>query len=76
MRGMQQGAARLFSVSAEVLERPSLVPTSGDCSQGAALHDVMRAHAVVRSVQINHPLDCPICDQGGECDLQDQVRVV
>ena len=22
----------------------------------------------------NHPLDCPICDQGGECDLQDQVR--
>lgn len=23
--------------------------------------------------QINHPLDCPICDQGGECDLQDQV---
>lgn len=25
------------------------------------------------AVQINHPLDCPICDQGGECDLQDQV---
>ena len=24
-------------------------------------------------LQINHPLDCPICDQGGECDLQDQV---
>lgn len=23
-------------------------------------------------LQINHPLDCPICDQGGECDLQDQ----
>src|SRR5690606_24251279 len=23
---------------------------------------------------INHPLDCPICDQGGECDLQDQAR--
>src|ERR1700680_1688045 len=22
---------------------------------------------------INHPLDCPICDQGGECDLQDQT---
>lgn len=21
---------------------------------------------------MNHPLDCPICDQGGECDLQDQ----
>ena len=24
-------------------------------------------------LQINHPLDCPICDQGGECDLQEQV---
>jgi len=23
----------------------------------------------------NHPLDCPICDQGGECDLQDQIMV-
>ena len=22
---------------------------------------------------LNHPLDCPICDQGGECDLQDQA---
>lgn len=24
---------------------------------------------------INHPLDCPICDQGGECDLQDQTLI-
>ena len=24
---------------------------------------------------INHPLDCPICDQGGECDLQDQTKL-
>lgn len=24
---------------------------------------------------INHPLDCPVCDQGGECDLQNQVDV-
>ena len=24
---------------------------------------------------INHPLDCPVCDQGGECDLQDQIDV-
>ena len=22
---------------------------------------------------INHPLDCPVCDQAGECDLQDQT---
>jgi hypothetical protein len=34
-----------------------------------------RAVAVAVLLQINHPLDCPICDQGGECDLQDQVGV-
>ena len=28
--------------------------------------------AVLEFLLINHPLDCPICDQGGECDLQDQ----
>src|ERR1700760_1887792 len=28
---------------------------------------------VVEFLLINHPLDCPICDQGGECDLQDQA---
>ena len=27
---------------------------------------------VMELLLINHPLDCPICDQGGECDLQDQ----
>ena len=27
---------------------------------------------VMEFILINHPLDCPICDQGGECDLQDQ----
>jgi NADH-quinone oxidoreductase chain G len=29
---------------------------------------------VVESLLLNHPLDCPICDQGGECDLQDQTK--
>ena len=29
---------------------------------------------VMEFLLCNHPLDCPICDQGGECDLQDQVR--
>jgi NADH-quinone oxidoreductase subunit G len=29
--------------------------------------------AVMEFLLINHPLDCPICDQGGECDLQDQA---
>ncbi len=29
--------------------------------------------ATMEFLLINHPLDCPICDQGGECDLQDQA---
>jgi NADH-quinone oxidoreductase subunit G len=30
---------------------------------------------IMEFLLINHPLDCPICDQGGECDLQDQAMV-
>lgn len=30
-------------------------------------------NGVMEFMLINHPLDCPICDQGGECDLQDQA---
>ena len=30
---------------------------------------------IMEFLLINHPLDCPICDQGGECDLQDQSLV-
>merc|ERR1712072_1200678 len=30
---------------------------------------------VLEFLLLNHPLDCPICDQGGECDLQDQAMV-
>ena len=30
-------------------------------------------NGIMEFLLINHPLDCPICDQGGECDLQDQA---
>jgi NADH-quinone oxidoreductase subunit G len=30
---------------------------------------------VLEFLLINHPLDCPICDQGGDCDLQDQSLI-
>lgn len=30
---------------------------------------------VLETLLLNHPLDCPICDQGGECDLQDQTKI-
>lgn len=31
--------------------------------------------SVLEFLLVNHPLDCPICDQGGECDLQDQAML-
>jgi NADH-quinone oxidoreductase subunit G len=48
------------------------------CGDGMVVHTdnetVRRARkSVMEMLLINHPLDCPICDQGGECDLQDQA---
>ena len=36
-------------------------------------HAKKAREGVMEFLLINHPLDCPICDQGGECDLQDQA---
>ena len=36
---------------------------------------VKAREGVTEFLLINHPLDCPICDQGGECDLQDQTLI-
>ena len=38
-------------------------------TQTQRVHDAQRA--VVEFLLINHPLDCPVCDKGGECPLQD-----
>ena len=48
------------------------------CGDGMVVHTknekVQKARkGVMEFMLINHPLDCPICDQGGECDLQDQA---
>jgi NADH-quinone oxidoreductase subunit G len=48
------------------------------CGDGMVVHtDSTMVHkarnGVMEMLLINHPLDCPICDQGGECDLQDQA---
>lgn len=48
------------------------------CGDGMVVHTdspmVKKARkGVMEMLLINHPLDCPICDQGGECDLQDQA---
>ncbi|WP_084396068.1 NADH-quinone oxidoreductase subunit NuoG [Henriciella aquimarina] len=45
---------------------PPNVLTKGDYVEKAR-------NGVMEFLLINHPLDCPICDQGGECDLQDQA---
>src|SRR5687767_13884595 len=46
------------------------------CTEGMVVHtqtpDVVEARAgVFEFLLINHPLDCPVCDKGGECPLQD-----
>ncbi len=48
------------------------------CADGMEVHtDSEMVHkarkGVMEMLLINHPLDCPICDQGGECDLQDEA---
>ncbi len=48
------------------------------CGEGMVVKtDTEMVHKARKGVMefllINHPLDCPICDQGGECDLQDQA---
>jgi NADH dehydrogenase (ubiquinone) Fe-S protein 1 len=45
--------------------------TNGDIYTNSSLVKKAREN-VLEFLLINHPLDCPICDQGGECDLQDQ----
>lgn len=45
--------------------------TNGDVYTNSPLVKKAREN-VLEFLLLNHPLDCPICDQGGECDLQDQ----
>ena len=63
----------------EVEKLPKLAPA---CVTAAAEGMVVRVHSepalkaresVLEFLLINHPLDCPICDQAGECELQDYV---
>src|ERR1700737_5569415 len=63
----------------EVEKAPKPLPA---CATPVTAGMVVRSHSdkavkaqkgVMEFLLINHPLDCPICDQGGECDLQDQA---
>jgi NADH-quinone oxidoreductase subunit G len=71
------GNCRMCLVEVEKSPKPiaSCAMPAGD---GMVVHtDSPKAkkarHGVMEFLLINHPLDCPICDQGGECDLQDQA---
>tara|TARA_B100000586_G_scaffold159251_1_gene115942 strand:- start:814 stop:2430 length:1617 start_codon:yes stop_codon:yes gene_type:complete len=63
----------------EVEGAPKLLPScTTTVSDGQAVHtqsdDATRMRqGVLEFYLLNHPLDCPICDQSGECDLQDYV---
>ncbi|MDA5193745.1 NADH-quinone oxidoreductase subunit NuoG [Govanella unica] len=70
------GNCRMCLVEMEKSPKPvaSCAMPAGD---GMVIHTntpyVKKAReGVMEFLLINHPLDCPICDQGGECDLQDQ----
>jgi NADH-quinone oxidoreductase subunit G len=69
------GVCRMCLV--EVEKAPKLAPS---CATSVAEGQVVRVHTeralearkgVLEFLLINHPLDCPICDQSGECELQD-----
>jgi len=58
------------------LQASCAVPVSPNMSIKTNTLSVKKAReGVLEFLLINHPLDCPICDQGGECDLQDQSLV-
>ena len=60
--------------------RKPVVSCAVDTGSSLFSHDIYHNSVLVKKARenvmefllLNHPLDCPICDQGGECDLQDQ----
>jgi NADH-quinone oxidoreductase subunit G len=71
------GNCRMCLVDMERAPKP-IASCSMPAGDGMVIHtDTPKVHQMRKSVMefllINHPLDCPICDQGGECDLQDQA---
>src|SRR5690242_12369028 len=49
----------------------STVPSEGMVVKTKSDRTVQNQKSVMEFLLINHPLDCPICDKSGECDLQD-----
>ncbi|GHF28679.1 NADH-quinone oxidoreductase [Kordiimonas sediminis] len=71
------GNCRMCLVDMEKAPKP-IASCAMPVGEGMVIHTnterVKKAReGVMEFLLINHPLDCPICDQGGECDLQDQA---
>jgi NADH-quinone oxidoreductase subunit G len=71
------GNCRMCLVEVEKMPKP-VASCAQPVMDGMVVHtdnDKVRKarQGVMEFLLINHPLDCPICDQGGECDLQDQA---
>ena len=70
------GACRMCFVEIEKVPKPPQTACTTPVSEGMIVHSktekVIKARkGTLEFLLINHPLDCPICDKGGECDLQD-----
>ncbi|HLZ62185.1 MAG TPA: NADH-quinone oxidoreductase subunit NuoG [Ktedonosporobacter sp.] len=70
------GACRMCFVEIEKMPKPPQASCTIPVSEGMVVHTktekVLKARrGTLEFLLINHPLDCPICDKGGECDLQD-----
>lgn len=71
------GNCRMCLVAMEGTPKP-VASCAMPAAEGMVIHtNTPEVHQMRKGVMefllINHPLDCPICDQGGECDLQDQA---
>jgi len=72
------GNCRMCLVEVEGMPPKPVASCAMPASDGMKIHTdtpmVKKAReGVMEFLLANHPLDCPICDQGGECDLQDQA---
>jgi NADH-quinone oxidoreductase subunit G len=70
------GACRMCFVEIEKMPKPPQTACTTPVAEGMIVHTttdrVKKARrGTLEFLLINHPLDCPICDKGGECDLQD-----
>lgn len=71
------GACRVCMVEVEKMGKPqtscTLQATEGMVVKTQSTMAVEGRQQILEFLLINHPLDCPICDKGGECPLQDQT---